>query len=179
MHGGVLGSVGMRCWRSRAPQGRAALDVSLRLPRSRGGFRMCRWCALSRRRFLQSFALSAAGIAAVRPSAAAQTQPRAAVMAGSVLLAAAGATASPGAEPVVLGTGQYRYRVVEGWGELPPGMSYGDAAAVCVDSKDNVYVFTRSAHPVIVFDRQGRFLRSWGEDIGFVNAHGAAIGPDD
>jgi hypothetical protein len=30
-----------------------------------------------------------------------------------------------------------------------------------------------------VFDRDGKFLRSWGEDIGFVNAHGAATGPDD
>jgi len=51
------------------------------------------------------------------------------------------------------------------------------AAAVCVDSKDNVYVFTRGAHPVIVFDRNGKFLRSWGQDIGFTNPHGAAIGP--
>ena len=66
----------------------------------------------------------------------------------------------------------YRYRVVEGWGALPPGFTYRDGAAVCVDSKDNVYVFNRGAHPVIVFDRDGQFLRSWGEDIGFVNAHG-------
>src|SRR4029077_14568927 len=44
---------------------------------------------------------------------------------------------------------------------------------------DNVYVFTRGAHPVIVYDRNGKFLRSWGEDIGFTNAHGAAVGPDD
>jgi DNA-binding beta-propeller fold protein YncE len=62
---------------------------------------------------------------------------------------------------------------------LPSGYSYRDGAAVCVDSKDNVYVFNRGAHPVIVFDRDGKFLRSWGEDIGFVNAHGAATGPDD
>ena len=44
-----------------------------------------------------------------------------------------------------------------GWGALPAGMAYGEAAAVCVDSKDNVYVFTRGAHPVIVFDRDGKF----------------------
>jgi hypothetical protein len=47
--------------------------------------------------------------------------------------------------PVVLGKGEYRYRVVENWGELPPGYTYGDTAAVCVDSKDSVYVFTRGA----------------------------------
>jgi hypothetical protein len=84
-----------------------------------------------------------------------------------------------GAEAVILGQGEYRYRVVEGWGDLPPGYTSRDGAAVCVDSKDNVYVFNRDAHPVIVFDRDGKFLGSWGEDIGFVNAHGAAVGPDD
>src|SRR6202012_1908486 len=101
-------------------------------------------------------------------------------LAGAVGFAVLAATnASPGAaEPIILGEGRYRYRVVEGWGALPPGFTYRDGAAVCVDSKDNVYVFNRGAHPVIVFDRDGNFLRSWGEDIGFTNAHGAAAGPD-
>jgi DNA-binding beta-propeller fold protein YncE len=80
---------------------------------------------------------------------------------------------------VILGKGQHRYQVLEAWGELPSGMTYGDGAAICVDSKDNVYAFTRGAHPVIVFDRDGKFLRSWGQDIGFTNPHGASIGPDD
>jgi hypothetical protein len=53
---------------------------------------------------------------------------------------------------------------------VPPRYTYREGAAVCVDSKDNVYVFNRGAHPVIVFDRDGKFLRSWGEDIGFVAA---------
>lgn len=82
-------------------------------------------------------------------------------------------------EPVIIGSGEYRYRVVENWGELPPGMRYVDVAAVCVDSKDQIYVFNRGEHPVIVFDRDGRYLRSWGQDIGFTRAHGASIGPDD
>ena len=43
---------------------------------------------------------------------------------------------------------------------------------MCVDSKDNVYVFNRGVHPVIAFDLHGEFWRSWGEDIGSVNAHG-------
>jgi hypothetical protein len=89
------------------------------------------------------------------------------------------AAAGGASAPVILGKGEYRYRVVENWGELPPGYTYGDTAAVCVDSKDNVYVFTRGAHPVVVYDRNGKFLSAWGEDIGFINAHGAAVGPDD
>jgi DNA-binding beta-propeller fold protein YncE len=95
---------------------------------------------------------------------------------GAANLAPASAAA---AEAVILAQGEYRYRVVEGWGDLPPGYTYRDGAAVCVDSKENVYVFNRGAHPVIGFDRDGKFLGSRGEDIGFVNAHGAAVGPDD
>src|SRR5262249_61058038 len=45
-------------------------------------------------------------------------------------------------------------------------------------SKDNVYVYNRGAHPVIIFDRQGKFLRSWGEGM-TSRAHGITIGPDD
>jgi DNA-binding beta-propeller fold protein YncE len=79
---------------------------------------------------------------------------------------------------VILGTGEFRYEVVEGWGELPPGWHYGDVGAVGVDRHDNVYVFNRGPHPMIVLDRDGRFLRSWGEGI-FPRAHGLHMGPDD
>lgn len=92
---------------------------------------------------------------------------------------ASGSSGSRAPAPVIIGAGEYRYRVEEHWGELPPGMRFVDVAAVCVDSKDQVYVFNRGEHPVIVFDRDGRYLRSWGQDIGFTRAHGASIGPDD
>ena len=79
---------------------------------------------------------------------------------------------------VILGSGDFRYRVAEGWGELPTGWTYGDVAAVGVDRRDNVYVFNRSSHPMIVYDRNGRFLRSWGEGV-FSRPHGLHMGPDD
>ena len=75
---------------------------------------------------------------------------------------------------VVLGSGEHRYRVVEGWGKLPDGWNLTDVGAVAVDSKDNVYVFNRGEHPMVVFDREGNFLRSWGEGI-FPRAHGLNI----
>ena len=65
----------------------------------------------------------------------------------------------------IVGSGDYTYRVEEGWGKLPPGWAFGDVAAVGTDARDNVYVFNRSAHPMVVFDRAGNFLRSWGEGI--------------
>ena len=79
---------------------------------------------------------------------------------------------------VELGTAEYTYEVAEGWGKLPDGWSFKEAAAVGVDSKDNVYVFNRGEHPVIIFDREGNFLSSWGEGV-FPRAHGVTMGPDD
>lgn len=79
---------------------------------------------------------------------------------------------------VALGTASYTYEVKEGWGRLPEGWTYRECAAVGADSSDNVYVFNRGEHPMIVFDREGKFLRSWGEGI-YPRAHGITIGPDD
>ena len=78
---------------------------------------------------------------------------------------------------VVLGSGAHRYEVVENWAKLPEGWEFKDVGAVAVDSKDNVYVFNRGEHPMMVFDRDGNFLRSWGEG-GFPRAHGLHIDND-
>src|SRR5499425_2890634 len=78
----------------------------------------------------------------------------------------------------ILGSGEFKYEVMEGWGKLPDGWTFKEVAAVAVDKKDQVYCFTRGAHPVIVFDREGNFLHSWGEDI-FNRAHGATMAPDE
>jgi DNA-binding beta-propeller fold protein YncE len=79
---------------------------------------------------------------------------------------------------VTVGTGTFTYEVAEGWGKLPDGWTYKEVAAVGVDRRDQVYLFTRGEHPVIVFDRDGNFLRSWGEGV-FKRAHGVTMGPDD
>ena len=80
--------------------------------------------------------------------------------------------------PKILQDGAHRYEVIENWGKLPDGWSFNEVAAVGVDSKDQVYVFSRSAHPMTVFDRDGNFLRSWGEGM-FSRPHGVHFGPDD
>src|SRR6188768_2430021 len=78
----------------------------------------------------------------------------------------------------ILGSGEHRYRVVEDWAKLPDGWEFRDVAAVAVDSKDRVYVLNRSEHPMMVFDKDGNFLRSWGEGL-FGRAHGIHIDSDD
>ena len=69
------------------------------------------------------------------------------------------------------------YKPMEKWGALPDGMRFVEATSVAVDTNDDVYVFNRGKHPVIVFDRAGRFKRTWGEGL-FRRAHGIMIGPD-
>jgi DNA-binding beta-propeller fold protein YncE len=79
---------------------------------------------------------------------------------------------------MILGSGEHRYRTTESWGKLPHGWAFGDVAAVGVDRHDNVYVFHRGEHPMIVFDREGNFLRTWGEGV-FLRPHGISMGPED
>jgi DNA-binding beta-propeller fold protein YncE len=69
------------------------------------------------------------------------------------------------------------FEPVDGWGQLPEGWRSPEAAGVAVDARDNVYLFTRGEHPVIVFDREGRFLRSWGEGL-VRRAHAITIDAD-
>jgi sugar lactone lactonase YvrE len=81
--------------------------------------------------------------------------------------------------PIVLGVDAFRYEVVNDWAKLPPGREFNaDVAAVGVDAQDRVYAFNRGAHPMVVFDRDGNFLRSWGEGV-FHRAHGIHMAPDD
>lgn len=76
------------------------------------------------------------------------------------------------------GSGELSFEVVEGWGELPEAWAFGQVIGVAVDSRDNVYVFNRSEHPVIVFEREGGFLNSWGEGV-FGTPHGIYIDDSD
>jgi sugar lactone lactonase YvrE len=79
---------------------------------------------------------------------------------------------------MAFGTGKYTYEVVEGWGKLPAGWEWGWIPGVACDSQDRVYVYSRSAHPLVIFDREGNFLDSWGEGI-IQDAHGIWIDGED
>jgi outer membrane protein assembly factor BamB len=79
---------------------------------------------------------------------------------------------------IIVGQGEYKYEIKENWAKLPDGWSFKEVAAVGVDKNDNVYAFGRGEHPIMVFDRNGNFLRSWGEGQ-YPRAHGVHMGPDD
>jgi len=77
---------------------------------------------------------------------------------------------------LIIGSGEYRYSI-EPWPTLPDGWSLGDVAGVAISASDEIYLFTRGEHPLLVFDRAGNLLRHWGEGQ-FVRPHGIDIGPD-
>ena len=77
-----------------------------------------------------------------------------------------------------VGCGELIYTADDAWAQLPAGWGFHEAVGVATDSQNRVYVFNRGEHPMIVFDRDGRFLKSWGEGQ-FVRPHGIWIDTDD
>src|SRR3954447_3410634 len=97
---------------------------------------------LTRRDFLKMTGAAAAGLAAPAISTAADS------------------------EPVRIGSGEHTYEAVPDWGKLLAGMKYGFGCGVIVDSKDRVYVTSRSTNPcVAVFERDGKLLETWSNDF--------------
>ena len=81
---------------------------------------------------------------------------------------------------MILESGGFKFEVVEGLGQVPEGLHLGpDIPGVATDSQDRVYIFNRSEHPVVVFESDGRFLGTWGENDFLGRPHGITITPDD
>jgi len=78
---------------------------------------------------------------------------------------------------VRVGSGDFTYEVDLNWAKLPDGWNLHEVADVVTDGEDRVYIMSRSEHPVIVLDRDGNLLRSWGEGV-FTRPHGITLGPD-
>lgn len=66
------------------------------------------------------------------------------------------------------------YRPVAGWPQLPPGLELGPVSAVATDAGDRVFVAHRGPKPILVFDRDGKFVRAWGDEH-IKTAHGLRI----
>src|SRR5207302_11337879 len=72
--------------------------------------------------------------------------------------------------PVEAAIPKLDYEAVADFFQLPPGVNFVEPAGVAVNSKGHIYVFHRGKHPLMEFDRSGRFIRSIADDL-FVTAH--------
>ena len=92
-------------------------------------------------------------------------------------LAAAAFTAAPyviaqdktGNRLPVIGSGEHQYEVIHDWGELPAGHAYGNTHGVAVDAQGFIHIKhtvgkdAKIDDAVVVFDADGKFVRSWGK----------------
>ncbi len=78
---------------------------------------------------------------------------------------------------VSTGSGSFFYKFIESWEQIPLGYSWNETVGVIADKHDNIYVFNRGKHPMMIFNNDGGFLGSWGEEI-FSRPHGISLGPD-
>ena len=101
-----------------------------------------------------------------------------AVGAGAPLIL--GASDKSGMRKPTVGSDEYVFEVTHDWGELPAEIKYGNTHGVCEDADGNIYVHhtvnaaSESSDSMVVFDRKGRFIRSWGKDFRG-GAHGLLI----
>ena len=61
-----------------------------------------------------------------------------------------------------VGRGEYTYQLIRDFCKLPAGQSFGLVSRVAADAQDRIYVFQRKDPPVVVFDREGKYLGAWG-----------------
>ncbi len=77
----------------------------------------------------------------------------------------------------VVGSGDLKFELVDGWQHVPEGWHQFDVPAVCTDQAGNVYTFWRGDHRVVVYDRSGHCIDSWSEAPFDVRAHGIYMSP--
>ncbi len=120
----------------------------------------CRASHVSRREFLSTVAAAGATVAG-----------------GPMILHA---TDKAGSKRPVVGSGEFTYEVYHDWGELPAAIQYGNTHGVCQDAQGHIYIHhtvhagSESHDSMVVFDEQGRFVKSWGKEFEG-GAHGLHI----
>jgi peptidylamidoglycolate lyase len=77
--------------------------------------------------------------------------------------------------PTLIGHGDFRYEVVNGWGQLDPvAFPVANCHEMVQDSKGRLFLFqTNTKNNILIYDKAGKLLGSWGTT--FPGAHGLAI----
>lgn len=70
-----------------------------------------------------------------------------------------------GCSCLAAGNDNSSYRVVPDWPKLPAGYQFGSVPGIAIDSKERVFVFHRGANRLMIFERDGTFASSWGDDL--------------
>ncbi|WP_062351821.1 peptidyl-alpha-hydroxyglycine alpha-amidating lyase family protein [Herbidospora yilanensis] len=63
------------------------------------------------------------------------------------------------------------------WARTPEGVTHRDVTDVAIGPGDQVFLFTRFDHQVLVYEPDGAFVRAWGRGV-FTLPHALTVGPD-
>jgi hypothetical protein len=87
-------------------------------------------------------------------------------VAGTAL--AGSALAGDTAPKIILGEGSHKFECIHDWLVPPDNIKWGDTQGVAQDRKGNIYIShtvgagSQSDDAIVVFDKKGKFLKSWG-----------------
>ena len=70
------------------------------------------------------------------------------------------------------------FEPVQNWPQIPHPLKFIEATSVAVDSINNVYIFNRGANPIMIFNKNGDFIDTWGEGK-FTRPHSIFIDDED
>ena len=76
-----------------------------------------------------------------------------------------------------VGFGHQVYRVERPFGDLPPTVKIGMISKCAADDEGHLYICQRADPPIIVFDRNGAFVRAFGQGL-ITDSHGISVTPD-
>ncbi len=77
----------------------------------------------------------------------------------------------------VIGQGAYQFECLHDWGQVPDDIVLGNTHGVAEDAQGFIYVYhtvgegSKKADAMVVFDAEGKFVRSWGSEFAGT-AHG-------
>jgi len=92
-----------------------------------------------------------------------------------VFVAGAFSLAEQDRAPIRLQAGAHAYEWVRGWGTLPGGKALGNThGCIVVDAQDRIYLCTDTEDAVVVFDRDGRVVKTFGKELAG-GLHGLAL----
>jgi hypothetical protein len=78
------------------------------------------------------------------------------------------------ADALVLGQGEFKYRVVPGWGTLDERTPVKNCHGIVRDREGHIILLTdHTANNVIIYDKAGKLLSKWGTQV--PGAHGLSI----
>ena len=67
--------------------------------------------------------------------------------------------------PALVGAGsESKFSVVEGWPKIPAGWSFTMVSNISGDSRGRIYVASRGDHPITIFEPDGKFVGTMGEN---------------